>query len=293
VVGITPASAEPDAEGRLLALAASVERGSEHPLARAIVAEAERRGLAIPPASDFRAEPGRGAEATVAGERVWVGRPNSPDPAAAETLVEVRRAGQVAGVIALQDRERPEAAEVVARLRRELGTHQGRGGHIIMLTGDQPGPARAIAARVGIDEVLPAAGPLEKAERVRALQREGARVAVVGDGINDAPALAAADLGVAMGGGTDIARHAGHVVLVGGGGGGGELAALPAALRIGRALRARIRLGLFWAFAYNLVLIPVAMAGWLHPMLAAGAMSLSSVSVVLSAWSLRLVRLDR
>jgi Cu+-exporting ATPase len=309
VVGLRPAVPGPGAEDRLLALAAAVERGSEHPLARAIVAEAERRGLAIPPAEGFRAEAGRGVEAMVAGERVWVGRDEAAEaneagaagaegtPSRAETLVAVRRGGSVEGLIALQDRVRPEAAQVVARLKRELGRTGGGRARVLMLTGDQPGPAHAIAARVGIDEVLAAAGPLEKAQRVLALQQAGARVAVVGDGINDAPALAAADLGVAMGGGTDIAQHAGHVVLVGsgggGGGGGGELAALPAALAIGRALRARIRLGLFWAFAYNVVLIPVAMAGWLHPMLAAGAMSLSSVSVVLSAWSLRFVRLDR
>jgi P-type Cu+ transporter len=156
---------------------------------------------------------------------------------------------------------------------------------VLLMTGDNQITARAIADEVGIDDVLAEVMPQDKEAKVRELQGRGKRVAMVGDGINDAPALAAADVGIAMGTGTDIAKEAGDIVLV-----SGELSLAPRAIRLSRAMMNRIRLGLFWAFIYNIVLVPVAAAGWLHPMFAAAAMAFSSVSVVMNALSLRWVR---
>lgn len=287
----------------LLRLAASVESASEHPLARSIVrAAAARQGMAplgLP--QQFRAEPGSGVVATVEGVEVRVARAapeNLPEPfasaairlaAAGRTVVVVSEDGRARGLIALADTPRPEAKGVVESLRR-LGVD------VVMLTGDHEAAARAVAAEVGITEVVAGVRPSGKAEAIAGLRRGGRggegrgggrRVAMVGDGVNDAPALAAADLGVAMGGGSDVAKQAGGIVLV-----GGSLAALPAAIRLSRAMRRRIRFGLAWAFAYNVVLIPLAAAGWLDPMLAGLAMSLSSVSVIANALLLKRARLD-
>jgi Cu+-exporting ATPase len=282
VRAVIPAARGVD-ERELIRLAAAVEAGSTHPLARAIVGEAERRGLLWARATDLRTIAGEAATGVVEGVSVRVGRPG-PLPESVQTLedegctvVEVsERAGEapgaVRGWIALADAPRPGAARAVERLR-------GLGLRVVMVTGDHERAARAVAARAGISEVRWGVRPEGKREAVEALRRETGRVAMVGDGVNDAPALAAADLGIALaprdGAGSDLAAHAGHMVLV-----SHDLRRVPEAIALSRAMRRRIVMGLVWASAYNLVLIPVAVMGWLNPLLAAAAMSLSSVSVV-------------
>ncbi|MCE9590125.1 MAG: heavy metal translocating P-type ATPase [Planctomycetes bacterium] len=292
--GVTDVAVDGDnaAADRTLSLAASVERMSEHPLARAIVEHAISRRLTQGQVADFTSTPGGGVHGRVGGVSVSVGRPDvlrdtgvtgldewkeriAALESAGKTVVAVAVGGRVSGVIAMADEPRPGAAKAVEELR-------GLGLTVVMMSGDNAAAARAVAASVGIDQVLAPVLPGEKAAKVQELRKAGHVVAMVGDGINDAPALAAADVGVAMGGGADIAADAGHIVLV-----GGEPLALPRAIRLSRATLRRIHAGLFWAFIYNLVLIPVAALGWLHPMLAAGAMAFSSVSVVGNALWLR------
>ncbi len=287
---------------QLLSLVASVEAESEHPLARAVVAAAREIGASILPASDFQMEPGYGVQARVAGALVRIGtgawmRRSSVDPSAlegdAERLAGLGRTpsfvaidGVLAGLIALADRPTPEAKEAVAALR-SLGIE------VAMVTGDRLRTARAIAAELGIDQVHAEVRPEDKARIVAEARARGRTVAMVGDGINDAPALAGAHVGIAVGSGTDIAVAAADVALLRGG-----IAALPTALRLARRTLSTIRQNLFWAFAYNIVGIPIAagalhpFTGWLlSPMIASAAMSLSSVSVLTS--SLRLRRFDR
>jgi Cu+-exporting ATPase len=300
LIGIDAApGTDPDA---LLAAAAAAERASEHPLARAIVAGAADRGLAAAAAraTDLVAAPGEGVTATVDGRVVRVGGRGhlaaagidpAPLDAAAErhaaagaTPVYVAIDGAAAGVLAVADPPAPGAAATVAALRAQ-------GVEVVMVTGDRAGAAHAIAAAVGIDRVHAEVRPHDKARLVVEEQRRGRRVAMVGDGINDAPALAAADLGVAMGTGTEIAAATADVTLIAGG-----IAALPRALGLARATMATIRRNLFWAFAYNVVGIPIAagalypLTGWLlSPVIAGAAMSLSSVSVLASSLRLRRV----
>lgn len=279
-------------ENDMLALAAAVERSSEHPLAHAIVAHAETRGLAVQSATAFVSTTGGGVRGVVDGLAVAVGRPDAMREsgvsnaaawqndierleAGGRTVVAVSVDDRVVGVIAMADEVRPGAKDAVAQLHA-LGLK------VVMMSGDNAATAGAVAGGLGIDEVLAPVLPGDKAAKVESLRRAGYVVAMVGDGINDAPALAAADVGVAMGGGADIAADAGHIVLV-----GGDPLALPRAIRLSRATLRRIYAGLFWAFIYNIVLIPVAAAGWLHPMLAAAAMAMSSVSVVGNALWLR------
>jgi Cu+-exporting ATPase len=274
----------PDGE-EVLALAASVESQSEHPLARGIASAAATRGLTLRPVSGFRSTTGGGVSGVVAGREIAVGKPEAGEErpelgalrSAGKTVVVVRENGRPIGLIALADRLKPGASSAIAALRARMRT--------ILMTGDNRATAAAIAREAGIDEVLAEVLPADKEAKVRELQGRGQRVAMVGDGINDAPALAAADVGIAMGTGTDIAKEAGDIVLV-----SGDLALVPDAIRLSRAMMGRIRLGLFWAFAYNAILIPVAALGWLHPMLAAAAMALSSVSVVANALTLRWFR---
>jgi len=273
----------------LLRIAASAEAGSEHPLARAIVRAARAGGQTLAAATDFVSEPGEGVRAVIDGRPVRVGRPPEGADAVSrharaleadgKTVVAVAEGERVLGLIAMEDVPRPEAGAVVRRLH-------AMGLKTLMLTGDHERAAYRLGQKLSLDEVRAGVRPAGKAEAVRAAQKNGRLVAMVGDGVNDAPALAAADLGIAMGHGTDVAQHAGHVVLV-----GGDLAALPVAIALGRATMRRIRVGLFWAFAYNVVLIPVAAAGWLNPMLAAVAMAFSSASVVGNALLLSRVRL--
>jgi Cu+-exporting ATPase len=287
------------AERDLLRLAAGAEGPSEHPLGRAIVARAVEAGQTLPDAEGFRAAPGKGVTATVEGVAVVVGTETFliengiavdalAGPAArlaeeGKTPLLVAADGRAIGVVAVADRVKPEARAAVAELAR-------MGLKVVMITGDHGRTARAVAREVGIESVFAEVLPARKAEKVRALQAGGAVVAMVGDGVNDAPALAAADLGIALGTGADVALEAGDVTLV-----HGSLSGVAAAIRLSRRTVRTIRQNLFWAFVYNVVGIPIA-AGALYPAFgillsptfAAAAMALSSVSVVTN--SLRLAR---
>ncbi|NEA38757.1 heavy metal translocating P-type ATPase [Streptomyces sp. SID11385] len=289
---VTALTARPDGVGtaEALRLAATVETGSEHPLGRALVLHAERtlpegavRASAL---SDFAARPGTGVRGHVEGRLVEAGTadgllPPELDAArtaaldAAQTPVLVRVDGRPEALLALGDVVRPGSYHAVDRLRR-LGVRP------VLATGDEEKPARAVAAALGITETYARCTPERKAGLVRALRDEGRRVAVVGDGVNDAAALAGADLGIAMGTGTDVAIGAADVTLV-----RDDIEALADAVRLSRRTLATIRGNLLWAFGYNVVTIPLAMVGLLDPMLAAAAMSLSSVLVVLGSLRLR------
>lgn len=265
--------------GDVLDLAAAVEHNSEHPIARAIAKERD-----VKPATDFAVVPG-GVEGTVEGNRVGVGKRQGPlgdleapfsaaqDAGATPVVVTVN--GQPAGVIEVRDTIKPSSAAAVAQMK-ELGLTP------YLLTGDNAGAARAVAAEVGIDHVSAEVLPEDKVNHIKELQAAGHTVAMVGDGINDAAALAQADLGLAMGAGTDVAIEASDITLM-----NGDLRCAADAIRLSRRTLAIIKGNLFWAFAYNVVLIPVAALGWLNPLLAGLAMALSSVFVVTNSLRLR------
>jgi heavy metal translocating P-type ATPase len=282
-------------DDELLAAAAAVEAASEHPIARAVVAAAAERGVAPPPVAGFRAERGRGARGTLDGREVVVGRPallaerglvscaelderRRALEEAGYTVVAVGWDRRVRGLLALADRPKPTAAAAVRALRR-MGLDVG------LVTGDNRATAEAVARAVGIERVLAEVLPTEKAAVVERLHAEGRRVAMVGDGVNDAPALARADLGIALGSGTDVAIEAADVTLV-----GDDPLGVPTAIALARRTYRAIVLGLFWAFAYNAALVPLAAFGRVSPILAAAAMGLSSVSVVANALRLRRIR---
>jgi P-type Cu+ transporter len=269
----------------ILRLAASVERLSEHPLARAIVDGALERKLVLAKAEHFQSTPGRGVTAIVDGHRVWVGKPAVPDndvDGSGKTIVHVTIDGQPAGTLALADPVKPSAREAIERLHRE-------GLRIVMLTGDQRPAAEAVARALGIDEVHANVLPWEKAEAIAKLQAEGRIVAMAGDGANDAPALARAQVGIAMGSGTDVAIESAAITLV-----RGDLRGILRARALSKATMRNIRQNLFFAFVYNTVGVPLA-AGVLYPffglllspIIASAAMTFSSVSVIANALRLR------
>lgn len=276
-------------ETDVLRFAAAAEASSEHPLARAIVNAAKNRSLTLSAAEDFVAEPGAGVRARVDGREVTVGRAPAEthlDAHPTATLVTVTIDSQAAGLIALADQIKPTTAAAIAELQ-ELGLQ------IYMVTGDRTAAGKAVADELGLDGFHAEVTPARKQELVREHQARGERVVFAGDGLNDAPALAAADVGIAMGTGTDVAMHSAGLVLV-----KGDLQALVRAVHLSRAVLRNIKQNLFWAFAYNTAGLPLAagllypMFGWvLNPMFAGVAMSLSSVSVVANALRLRRAKL--
>lgn len=285
-------------ENELLAIAAAMEKLSEHPLAEPIISVAEERNLELPPASDYRLLPGKGLEALVnqklsyAGNAKLMKAANIDISKFADTTAQLAHDGKtplyfaqgekLLGIIALADTVKPSSAEAIAKLRK-LNIK------VIMLTGDNKITAEAIHRQVGVDEVIAELLPEDKERTVRRLQEQGHRVAMVGDGINDAPALARADVGIAIGAGTDIAIESADIVLM-----KSDLLDVPKAISLSKAVMNNIKQNLFWAFFYNAIGIPVA-AGALYPhfgillspMIAAAAMSCSSVSVVTNALRLR------
>ena len=285
-------------EEELLCVAASAEKPSEHPLAHAIVEESQARHIPLCPVSGFRSVPGGGIQATLSGEAVLAGNAgylaqNGVSLAAMEadahrlaedgkTPLFFAESGRLLGCVAVADVVKPDSAKAIAALRRI-------GRRVVLLTGDNQRTANAIARQIGVDQVIAQVLPQDKAKCVAQLQQQGQRVAMVGDGVNDAPALAQADVGLAIGAGTDIAIESADVVLM-----KSSLLDIPAAMDLSRAVLRNIKQNLFWAFFYNSIGIPVA-AGVLYPalhltlnpMLAAAAMSLSSVCVVSNALRLR------
>jgi Cu+-exporting ATPase len=280
------------AEEDLLRLTAAAEEPSEHPVARAVADRGRERLGVLPAADGFRNRAGLGVEAVVEGRSVLVGRPSllaerglalSPvlgeagarAEAAGRTVVAAGWDGAVRGLVAVEDRVKPSSREAVSELRR-LGLEP------VLLTGDNERTARSVALEVGIERVVAGVLPGEKAAEIRRLQEAGEIVAMVGDGVNDAPALAQADLGLALGTGADVAIEAGDVTLV-----SGDLRAAGDAVRLARRTLATIKGNLFWAFAYNVAAIPLAIAGLLDPIVAAAAMACSSLFVVSNSLRLR------
>jgi Cu+-exporting ATPase len=279
----------------LLRLAGALEDASEHPIAQAVAAAARDETGALPAVEAFNNREGLGVEGVVEGRALVVGRPalladwamylppaleeaRARAEERGQTAVAAGWDGEAAAVLVVADTVKPSSVEAVSSLR-ELGLRP------VLLTGDNEATARAVAAEVGIDEVIAEVLPADKAEVVRRLQGEGRVVAMVGDGVNDAPALAQADLGLAIGTGTDVAIEASDLTLV-----SGDLRAAADAIRLSRATLRTIKENLTWAFGYNVAAIPLAAAGLLNPVIAGAAMALSSVSVVANA--LRLRRFD-
>ena len=286
----------------ILFLAASAEKLSEHPLAEAIVNGAEQAGLQLAESSSFIAITGQGISAQVQGREVLVGnwrlmRENTVDAALYEaecdalaqqgkTPMYVAIDGRAAGIIAVADVLKPTSKAAVNTLR-------GMGINVVMMTGDNRRTAQAVAEQAGIESVLAQVLPKDKAEQVKVVAQSGKKVAMVGDGINDAPALVAADVGIAIGTGTDVAIESADIVLI-----RGDLTGVPSAITLSKKTMGNIRQNLFWAFIYNVMGIPIAMGVWyafggplLNPMIAALAMGLSSVSVLLNALRLRRIKI--
>ncbi|MDQ3645226.1 MAG: heavy metal translocating P-type ATPase [Actinomycetota bacterium] len=281
-----------------LGLVGALENASEHPVAQAIAAAAKAEVGSLPAVDGFTNREGLGVAGIVCGHALVVGRPAlladgamrlTPELEAArrdaqargQTAIAAGWDGQARAVFAVADTPKPTSAEAIERL-------QALGLRPVLLTGDNEATARAVAAEVGIDEVIADVLPSEKAEVVERLQGEGRVVAMVGDGVNDAPALAQADLGLAIGTGTDVAIEASDLTLI-----SGDLRAAADAIRLSRRTLGTIKGNLFWAFAYNVVLIPVAMLGFLNPLFAGAAMALSSVFVVTNSLRLRGFRAER
>ncbi len=290
---LTDVAAAPGAtEDEVLRLAAAAQQGSEHPLARAVLTAVSERGLALPPVAEFQGLAGRGLAAVVEGRAILLGSPRLMRERSVETAPLAERAaaleeqgrtimwlaqadGRLLGFLAAADTVKDSARGAVAAL-------QAAGVVPVMLTGDNPRAAQAVAAALGIERVVAEVLPEDKAAEVGRLKAEGHVVAMVGDGVNDAPALAAADVGIAMGTGTDVAMHTAGITLM-----RGDPGLLPDALGLSRRGYAKIRQNLFWAFAYNVVALPLAAAGMLSPVIAGAAMAFSSVSVVSNSLLLR------
>ena len=269
-----------------LRLAAGLEQGSEHPLAKAVLAAAQAAGLSLPTISDFRATPGQGIEAECEGRRLRLGSPAyTPLTDSKEVLEALQNSGKT--VVVLADAERPLALIAIADPVRETSREavsrlKALGVKVVMLTGDNAGTAAAIAREVGIDDWRAGISPQAKSQTINELRADGRVVAMVGDGINDAPALAAADVSFAMGAGSDAAIEAADVTLV-----RSDLRAVADAIDLSRATLGKIRQNLFFAFIYNILGIPLAALGLLNPVLAGAAMAMSSVSVVSNSLLLR------
>ncbi|MGC9520786.1 MAG: heavy metal translocating P-type ATPase [Anaerolineae bacterium] len=291
VTDIVPNPATSTNEKELLAWAASAETGSEHPLGRAIVDQAQSLGLSLSEPTKFQAVRGKGVTATIDGHEVWVGSRRMVEEASGSlgtlegTLVDLEGSGksvmlvtidnEIYGMIAVADTLKEDSADAIAALHR-LGIQTA------MITGDNPRTAEAIAKRVGIDHVVAEVLPDGKVAEVKRLQDRFGMVAFVGDGINDAPALTQANVGIAIGTGTDIAIEASDVTLV-----RGALSSVVEAINLSRATFRKIRQNLFWAFFYNVIMVPLAVIGWMHPVLAEVAMATSSITVVTNANLLR------
>ena len=299
VAAVVAAAGEDEAE--VLRLAGAVEDASEHPIAQAIAAQAKREFVLLPAVHGFASEAGLGVRGEVGGRNVVVGRASAgsmstlwpmgpqsrhslpPELEAArreaegrgQTAVAVGWDEAVRGLIVVADSVKPSSAEAIAALK-ELGLRP------VLLTGDSEATAKAVAAEVGIDEVIAEVLPAEKAAVIERLQGDGRTVAMVGDGVNDAPALAQADLGLAIGTGTDVAIEASDITLV-----SGDPRAVADAIRLSRRTLATIKGNLFWAFAYNVAALPLAAAGFLNPLIAGAAMALSSIFVVTNSLRLR------
>ena len=300
LVAVEPADGFNEAD--VLRLAAALERGSEHPLAEAIVEGAEQRGLTIPASKDFQSQTGKGVTGAVEGRAVALGNAALMKDAEVEfSALEAKADGyrsqgagvmfvaidaKLAGLLIVADPVKESAAAAVAELRRD-------GVQVVMLTGDNRRTALAVAAKVGIDEIMAGVLPDQKQAKVDALRKAGRRVAMAGDGINDAPALAAADVGIAMGTGTDVAMESAAITLV-----KGDLGGIVRARHLSRAVMRNIRQNLFFAFVFNAAGVPIA-AGVLYPwfnlllspIIAGAAMSVSSVTVIGNSLRLRNLKL--
>jgi Cu+-exporting ATPase len=283
-------------ETGLLSFAAAVEAGSEHPLGEAIVRAAQHRDLSIPKAASISALPGMGIQGLVNGQQVWLGnrrlftRQGIPIDAAEKLLGKLEADGKTAmmvgagtqmlGVVAVADTVKPEAAEAVAAL-------QASNIKVVLLSGDNRRTAEAIGRQVGIERVIAEVLPQDKVTTIQALQKQGEVVAMVGDGVNDAPALAVADIGIAIGSGSDVAKETGGIILI-----RNDVRDVVASIHLSRATMRKIKQNLFWAFIYNTIGIPVAALGFLNPIIAAAAMALSSLSVVANSALLKRARLS-
>ncbi len=282
-------------EQEVLQLAGSLEHGSEHPLAAAIADAVAARRLELLPLEQFEAQVGEGITAHQHGSVVWFGNRSLasrflsqlPEPVEArlaqleaqgKTAMLLGRGDQILGVLAVADTVKPEARQAVELLRH-------RGVRVIMLSGDNRTTAEAIAQQVGIKDVIAEVRPADKAATIQALQQAGQVVMMVGDGVNDAPALATANIGIAIGSGSDVAKEAGDIILI-----RNDVRLVVGAIGLSRATMRKIRQNLFWAFAYNSVGVPIAALGWLNPMIAGAAMALSSLSVIVNSSLLRRYR---
>ncbi len=275
-------------EHEILRLAAAVEAGSEHPLGEAIVRAAKHQMLDIPKVNDFEAIPGHGIRGEVNGDHILLGNRRlfqqqgyTVSPKVESFLTQLELDGKTAmlvgcngllmGIVAVADTLKPEAKEAIAALRKEKVK-------VVLLTGDNQRTAEAIARQVGIDRVIAEVLPGDKAQVVKEIQQRGQAVAMVGDGVNDAPALATADIGIAIGSGADVAKETGGIILV-----KNDVRDVVKAIRLSRATMLKIKQNLFWAFIYNTIGLPIAAFGYLSPIIAAAAMALSSLSVIVNS----------